>query len=98
MAIETNTDIENSVGIPKQYRVYMINDDYTSWDFCIRIIVKVFHRSVKEADAITNQIHTKGKGLCGVYSFEIAETKADQVEVAARNEGFPMKCSIEEDN
>lgn len=74
----------------------MLNDDYTSWDFCIRIICLVFHKSVQEADLITHNIHTKGRGLCGVYSHEVAETKASLVEKQARKEGFPMKCLIEE--
>ncbi|HIC42948.1 MAG TPA: ATP-dependent Clp protease adaptor ClpS [Sulfurimonas sp.] len=74
----------------------MLNDDYTSWDFCLRIIISVFHKTIEEADAITNDIHTKGKGLCGIYLYEVAETKASIVEKQARSEGFPMRCSIEE--
>ena len=89
---ETKTQIEE----PKKYVVFMLNDDYTTWDFCIRIITSVFHKTVQEADNITHDIHTKGKGLCGIYTYEIAETKASIVEKEARKEGFPMKCSIEE--
>jgi len=89
---ETKTQIEE----PKKYVVFMLNDDYTTWDCCIRIITSVFHITVQEADNITHDIHTKGKGLCGIYTYEIAETKASIVEKEARKEGFPMKCSIEE--
>lgn len=78
------------------YLVYMLNDDYTTWDFCLRIITSVFHKSLKEANNITKEIHTKGKGLCGIYSYEIAETKAHAVRYHARKEGYPMRCSIEE--
>lgn len=78
------------------YLVYMLNDDYTSWDFCLRIITSVFHKTLEEANNITKDIHTKGKGLCGVYTYEIAETKAKTVEHQARREGFPMRCSVEE--
>ena len=74
----------------------MLNDDYTTWEFCIRIINSVFQKSILEADAITRDIHTKGKGLCGIYSYEIAETKASIVKEQARKEGFPMRCSVEE--
>ncbi len=81
---------------PKQFVVFMLNDDYTTWEFCIRIITTVFHKNVQEADSITNDIHTKGKGLCGVYNYELAETKAYIVKQQARKEGFPMCCSIEE--
>jgi ATP-dependent Clp protease adaptor protein ClpS len=74
----------------------MLNDDYTTWEFCIRIINAVFQKTIAEADAITQDIHTKGKGLCGIYSYEIAETKAAVVREEARKEGFPMRCSVEE--
>ena len=88
--------LKDELRTPKSYLVYMINDDYTSWDFCIRVITTVFHKSVQEADEITNDIHTKGKGLCGIFSFEVAETKAAIVKDQAREEGFPMHCVLEE--
>ena len=97
MSFQTETELLNQLSQPKNYRVYMLNDDYTSWDFCIRIITSVFHKTVEEADAITYKIHTKGRGLCGVYTYEIAETKAFTVQDKARTEGFPMKCDIEEE-
>lgn len=96
MAIKIETHLDTQLYEPKAYRVYMLNDDYTSWDFCLRIIISVFNKTLEEADDITHDIHTKGKGLCGIYSYEIAETKADTVQRQARKEGFPMKCSIEE--
>jgi ATP-dependent Clp protease adaptor protein ClpS len=95
-----STQLENQsellTGEPRQFAVFMLNDDYTTWEFCIRIISAVFQKSIQEADAITHDIHTKGKGLCGIYSYEIAETKASIVEKQARKEGFPMRCSVEE--
>ena len=96
MATQTQNHSETLTDEPKQFAVFMLNDDYTTWEFCIRIICTVFQKNVQEADAITNDIHTKGKGLCGVYSYEIAETKAGRVRHAARKEGFPMRCSVEE--
>ena len=96
MAIQRQTELFNELDEPKRYIVYMLNDDYTSWDFCLRIISGVFHKTLEEADAITNEIHTKGKGFCGVYTHEIAETKSSVVEQQARKEGFPMKCDIQE--
>jgi len=95
-----STQLENQsellTGEPKMFAVFMLNDDYTTWDFCIRIINAVFHKTYEEADAITRDIHTKGKGLCGIYSYEIAETKAETVAKQARKEGYPMRCSVEE--
>jgi len=98
MALQYENELFNQLDEPKLYKVYMLNDDYTSWEFCLRIISRVFHKSIEEANIITQEIHTKGRGLCGVYPFEIAETKASQVHLAARKEGFPMKCHIEEEN
>ena len=96
MAIQLENQSAVLTGEPKKFVVFMLNDDYTTWEFCIRIISTVFQKSIQEADAITQDIHTKGKGLCGIYSYEIAETKASIVKQQARKEGFPMRCSVEE--
>lgn len=96
MATQLENDLVTQIGDPRMFGVFMLNDHYTTWDFCIRVISSVFHKNVQEADAITYEIHTKGKGLCGVYVYEIAETKASVVKQRARDEGFPMRCSIEE--
>ena len=96
MTTQTENQSEILTGEPKKFAVFMLNDDYTTWEFCIRIISSVFQKSIQEADAVTNDIHTKGKGLCGIYSYEIAETKASLVKQEARKEGFPMRCSVEE--
>jgi len=96
MSIQRQTELVNELHEPKRYIVFMLNDDYTSWEFCLRIITTLFHKTLEEAEAITKEIHTKGKGLCGVYTYEIAETKAYCVQKEARLEGFPMKCSLEE--
>jgi len=96
LAIKVETHTLNHLDEPKLYFVYMLNDHYTTWDFCIRIITTVFHKTTEEADKVTQEIHTKSKGLCGIYTYEIAETKAKSVEHQARREGFPMRCSVEE--
>ena len=96
MATQLENQTITRTDTPKKYAVFMLNDDYTTWDFCIRIICTVFQKTVNEADNITNDIHTKGKGLCGIYPYEIAETKAEIVRKQARKEGFPMRCSVEE--
>ena len=97
MAIEVETHTVNQLDEPKKYLVYMLNDDYTTWDFCLRIITNVFHKTLEEANNITKDIDTKGRGLCGSFTHEIAETKADMVQHQARRENFPMRCSIEEE-
>ena len=82
---------------PKQYKVFLLNDDYTSMDFVIDILMNVFHKNYQQAEMIMLDIHKKDKGLCGVYSYEIAETKIMQVHKLAREQGFPLKATMEEE-
>jgi ATP-dependent Clp protease adaptor protein ClpS len=79
------------------YKVFLLNDDYTSMDFVVEVIVKIFHKPVPEATRIMMDVHHKGKGMVGVYSYDIAITKVTQVEQSAREKGFPLKAEIEEE-
>lgn len=81
---------------PKKYQVYLLNDDYTSMDFVIDILIGIFRKSYSEAHQIMLQVHQGGRGLCGIYSYEIAETKIHQVSSLARESGFPLKAAMEE--
>jgi len=81
---------------PSLFKVLMHNDDYTTMEFVVDVLERVFHKVPPEATRIMLNIHLKGVGLCGVYPFEIAETKVDRVHAIARTEGFPLKCSLEE--
>lgn len=93
--IELNEDLE--VEEPKKYNVFLLNDDYSTMDFVIDVLVKVFRKTNSEAETIMLNIHNNGKGLCGVYSFEIASTKVVQVKNMAREKGFPLKAVMEEE-
>ncbi|RXJ95212.1 ATP-dependent Clp protease adaptor ClpS [Arcobacter sp. AHV-9/2010] len=93
--IELNEDLE--VEEPKKYNVFLLNDDYSTMDFVIDVLVKVFRKTNSEAETIMLNIHNNGKGLCGVYSFEIATTKVAQVKTMAREKGFPLKAIMEEE-
>jgi ATP-dependent Clp protease adaptor protein ClpS len=81
---------------PKQYRVFLHNDDYTTMDFVIEILVTVFHKPTAEATKIMLDVHKKGKGICGAYTYDIAATKVSQVHQMAIRQEFPLKCSLEE--
>ena len=81
---------------PPLYRVLMHNDDYTTMEFVIQVLEVVFRKQPLEATRIMLNIHVKGVGMCGVFPFEIAETKIEQVHSLARKEGYPLKCSLEE--
>lgn len=93
---EYGTDSEISVTYPKYYNVFLLNDDYTSMDFVVDILMGIFRKNFHEAHRIMNEVHQKGRGLCGVYSYEIAETKVHQVSSLARENGFPLKAIMEE--
>ncbi len=81
---------------PPMYRVILHNDHYTTMEFVIDVLVKIFHKSASEATRITLDIHRSGSGLCGVYSYDIARTKVSQVQRLARAQEFPLKCTFEE--
>jgi ATP-dependent Clp protease adaptor protein ClpS len=82
---------------PQMFKVLLHNDDYTSMDFVVEILSGIFHKNQAQAEQIMLQIHEKGKAICGVYSFEIAQTKAQQVKQRAKQNEFPLLATIEED-
>lgn len=81
---------------PKQYLVLLLNDDYTSMDFVIDVLMNIFHKNYQEAEKIMLDVHKKDRGVCGVYTHEVAETKVMQVSKLAREQGFPLKATMEE--
>ena len=82
---------------PDLFRVLLLNDDYTTMDFVVDVLESIFNKPPAEAFRIMMQVHTQGKGLCGVYPFEIAETKVAVVEDRARDNGFPLKAVLEKE-
>ena len=96
---ETGLAIKERVKVkrPSLYKVILLNDDYTPMDFVIDVLEKVFRRNHTESTEIMLEIHNKGKGVCGTYPKEIAETKMSQVIDKARNANFPLRCTIEKD-
>lgn len=82
---------------PPLYKVFLINDDYTTMDFVVHILEKVFHKHPVEATQIMLNVHKNGKGLAGVYTREIAETKTLKVHKLSLQKGFPLKCSLEKE-
>jgi ATP-dependent Clp protease adaptor protein ClpS len=81
----------------KRYKVVLLNDDFTSMDFVVEILMELFDHSVDSAINIMLQIHRNGRGVCGVYTYEVAETKTFQVQKRARENEYPLKAIIEEE-
>jgi ATP-dependent Clp protease adaptor protein ClpS len=92
-SVDSETDHE--VQEPPMYRVMLLNDDYTTMEFVIEVLVYVFQKSPEEATRIMLNVHRSGVGICGVYPYELAETKVNTVETLARENGHPLKCIME---
>lgn len=80
---------------PDDYSVVLLNDDYTTMDFVVAVLVSVFGKSAADADRIMMDVHHKGRGLVGLYPWDIAVTKAEQVHLLARQQEFPLRCLVE---
>jgi ATP-dependent Clp protease adaptor protein ClpS len=80
---------------PELFKVLLLNDDYTTMEFVVEILESVFHKQPAEAYRIMMAVHTQGKGLCGVYPHEVAETKVATVIERARENGFPLLAAME---
>lgn len=87
--------VETKVDKPKMYHVVIFNDDYTTMDFVVEVLVDIFHKSAVEATKIMMDVHEKGKGVVGTYPYEIACTKVMQVEEKAAQNEFPLRAGIE---
>ena len=81
---------------PPLYRVVLINDDYTPMEFVVEVLESIFGMERTRATQVMLEVHTKGKGVCGVYNFEIAETKVAQVMGVAKQHQHPLLCTMEE--
>jgi ATP-dependent Clp protease adaptor protein ClpS len=81
---------------PPMFQVLLINDDYTPMEFVVDVLQRIFGLDRPKATRIMLEVHTRGKGVCGVYTFEIAETKVAQVTSYARQHQHPLLCTMEE--
>ncbi|MDA8409155.1 MAG: ATP-dependent Clp protease adapter ClpS [Treponema sp.] len=101
MATNNNTEGEvltrerEDVKPPEEFRVILLNDDFTTMEFVVSVLMTVFHKPVPEATRIMLDVHKKGRGIVGIYIYDIAVTKVNQVHTLARQNGFPLKCTME---
>ncbi len=91
----TRTQPKSATRTPPMYKVLLLNDDYTPMDFVVEVLMRFFKKSELEATRVMLQVHHAGVGVAGVYPFEIAETKVNQVMDAASAEGHPLQCTME---
>ncbi len=93
IALKTRTRTKK----PSMYKVLMLNDDYTPMEFVIHVLEQFFSKNQDEATQIMLHVHQKGVGVCGVFTYEVAETKVNQTMDMARQHQHPLQCTIEKD-
>ena len=87
---------EEKLKEPQEYMVVLLNDNYTTREFVVEILQLIFHKNPQEAKKIMLNVHNKGRGMVGVYTWDIAQTKVNQVHSIAKQYDFPLKCVVEE--
>ena len=99
MGASTSTIQKTRVKVkePKRYKVIMHNDDFTTMEFVVAILSDIFNRSIEEANKIMMEVHKNGKGVAGIYPYDIAISKATKAMTIAKEEGFPFKLTVEEE-
>ncbi|WP_243366221.1 ATP-dependent Clp protease adapter ClpS [Fundidesulfovibrio soli] len=94
---ESGTILKEELREPRKFRVLLHNDDYTTMEFVVHVLKSVFNKSDADATQIMLAVHKNGTGVCGVYTAEMAETKVVSVRQLARQNGYPLKCTMEEE-
>lgn len=99
--METNSKVIERTKLkikePKKYKVIMHNDDFTTMEFVVAILNIIFNKDFEEANRIMMEVHKSGKGIAGIYPYDIAISKANKAMTMAKEEGFPFKLTVEED-
>ena len=95
VAVKTRTDTQTKK--PSMYKVLMLNDDYTPMEFVVYVLQRFFAMPNEKARQIMLHVHQRGVGICGVYTYEVAETKVNQVMDLANENQHPLQCTIEKD-
>ena len=92
---EIQEEIEKKTTEPPLYKVLLHNDNYTTKDFVVEVLIGVFNKSIDEATSLMWHVHKNGSGVCGIYPYEMAETKVSLATMTARENGFPLKTTME---
>ncbi len=89
------SNIAEDFELPPQFKVILHNDDFTTKDFVVEILMSIFKKTEQEAESVMNEVHVHGKGVAGIYPYDVAATRATQTMKKARAEGFPLQCTLE---
>lgn len=95
-AVVAEPETKKKLAKPKQYKVLLHNDDYTTMEFVIMVLIRVFHHTEATAAQIMLHVHNNGVGTAGVYSYEVAESKANKTMMLAREHDYPLRTSVEQ--
>lgn len=95
--IESGSGVKEEVREPRKFKVLLHNDDYTTMEFVVQVLMAVFHKNEADATQIMLAVHNNGMGVCGVFTAEVAETKVVMVRQMARKAGYPLKSTMEEE-
>ena len=95
--IKDEVAISVEVPLPKMSKVIMLNDDYTAMEFVVMILCEVFRKNQSEAESIMLKIHNEGSGICGIYPYDIAHTKAKIARIKSKEAGFPRRIVVEDE-
>ncbi len=82
---------------PELYKVVMLNDNYTTMEFVVDVLIDIFGKTEAEARKIMLAVHKQGRGVAGIYVYDIAVSKVEQVDIKAKSQGFPLKCVVEKE-
>lgn len=94
---EFGSDTEVDFELPPRYKVILLNDDFTTKEFVVWVLMEVFKKSAAEAETIMESVHKTGKGVAGIYSYDIAASRCQITMKKARDNGFPLKCTLEKE-
>ncbi len=87
--------VEEKVAEPEMFQVVLHNDNYTTMEFVVEVLMAVFHRAIEDATRIMLDVHKQGRGVVGTYTYDIASTKVNTVRDMARRREFPLRCTME---
>ena len=94
---DSSVKTHETIKEPPMYKVILHNDNYTTMEFVVEVLIFIFRKTPESATQIMLNVHRQGIGVCGIYPFELAETKVESVHSLAEEHGFPLKCSMEKE-